>query len=97
MIDKRMNQILWLIQGLFVLIGATEVLGAVGLILPRLVRIRQVLTPLAAAGLVIIMIGATVLTAAIVGVGPALLPLVVGLLAGLIAYGSSADLRSKVA
>ena len=37
-----------------------EVLGAFGLVLPGLLRIRQGLTPLAAAGLVIIMIGATV-------------------------------------
>ena len=36
-----------------------EVLGALGLILPWLTRIRPGLTPLAAAGLVIIMIGAT--------------------------------------
>ncbi|MEK6302371.1 MAG: DoxX family protein [Acidobacteriota bacterium] len=41
-------------------IGVCEVLGALGLILPGLLRIRPGLTPLAAAGLVIIMIGATV-------------------------------------
>ena len=34
-------------------IGVCEVLGAVGLILPRLLRIRPGLTPLAAVGLVI--------------------------------------------
>ena len=39
-----------------------EVLGAIGLILPGLLRIRPDLTPLAAVGLVIIMIGATALT-----------------------------------
>ena len=44
-------------------IGVAEVLGALGLILPGLLRIRPGLTPLAAAGLVIIMIGATVITA----------------------------------
>src|SRR6267142_4820622 len=43
-------------------IGVCEVLGALGLILPGLLRIRPGLTPLAAAGLVIIMIGATVIT-----------------------------------
>ena len=43
-------------------IGVVEVLGAIGLILPWLLRIRPNLTPLAAAGLVIIMIGATVVT-----------------------------------
>src|SRR5262245_59712510 len=40
-------------------IGVAEILGAVGLILPGLLRIRTSLTPLAAAGLVIVMIGAT--------------------------------------
>ena len=45
-------------------IGVAEVLGGLGLILPGLLRIRPGLTPLAAAGLVIIMIGATVLTLA---------------------------------
>jgi uncharacterized membrane protein YphA (DoxX/SURF4 family) len=45
-------------------IGIAQVLGAIGLILPGLLRIRPGLTPLAAAGLVIIMIGATVVTLA---------------------------------
>jgi hypothetical protein len=41
-------------------LGVAAVLGALGLVLPGLLRIRPGLTPLAAAGLVIIMIGATV-------------------------------------
>src|SRR5438874_4214123 len=53
-------------------IGTAEVLGALGLILPGILRIRVELTPLAAAGLVIIMTGATVLTIVGMGVGPAL-------------------------
>src|SRR6266536_4128532 len=53
------------LPGLFLrFIGVAEVLGAVGLILPGLLRIRPGLTPLAAAGLVIIMLGATVVTLA---------------------------------
>ena len=68
-------------------IGVAEVLGAIGLILPWLLRIRPGLTPLAAAGLVIIMIGATVLTLASSDVASALIPLVVGLLAAFVAYG----------
>ena len=68
-------------------IGVAEVLGAIGLILPGLLRIRPGLTPLAAAGLVIIMIGATVLTLAGGDVAPALIPLVVGLLSAFVAYG----------
>ncbi len=80
------NQIL--LPGLFIrFIGVCEVLGALGLILPGLLRIRPGLTPLAAAGLVIIMIGATVLSFAADGVGPALVPLVVGILAAFVAYG----------
>jgi hypothetical protein len=68
-------------------IGVAEVLGAIGLIFPGLLHIRPGLTPLAAAGLVIIMIGATVLTLAGVGVASALIPLVVGLLSAFVAYG----------
>ena len=68
-------------------IGVAEVLGAIGLILPRLLRIRPVLTPLAAAGLVIIMTGATVITAIGGAVAPALFPLIVGLLLASIGYG----------
>src|SRR4026207_1069820 len=45
-------------------IGVVEVLGAIGLILPALLRIRPGLTPLAAAGLAIVMIGATGYTVA---------------------------------
>jgi len=47
----------------FSFIGACEVLGAFGLILPGLLKIKRGLTPLAAVGLTIIMIGATALTA----------------------------------
>ncbi|HEY7491567.1 MAG TPA: DoxX family protein [Candidatus Tectomicrobia bacterium] len=76
------------LPGLFVrFIGVAEVLGALGLILPGLLHIRPGLTPLAAAGLVIIMIGATVLTLASAAVASALIPLVVGLLAAFVAYG----------
>jgi hypothetical protein len=41
-------------------LGAIEVLGAVGLILPALLDIRPVLVPLAALGLAVIMTGAAV-------------------------------------
>jgi hypothetical protein len=51
------------LPGLFVrFIGVAEVLGAIGLVLPGLLRLRPGLTPLAGAGLVIIMVGATVFT-----------------------------------
>jgi uncharacterized membrane protein YphA (DoxX/SURF4 family) len=66
-------------------IGVAEMLGAIGLILPGLLRIQPGLTPLAAAGLVIIMIGATVITLAGGQVALALIPLVVGLLSAFVA------------
>jgi hypothetical protein len=68
-------------------IGVAEVLGAIGLILPELVQMRPGLTPLAAAGLVIIMIGATIITLAGGDVAIALIPLAVGLLSAFVAYG----------
>src|SRR2546428_10396089 len=43
-------------------LGVAEVLGAFGLVLPGLLRVRPGLTPLAAAGLVIIMIRAVGVT-----------------------------------
>jgi uncharacterized membrane protein YphA (DoxX/SURF4 family) len=76
------------LPGLFLrFLGVVEVLGGIGLILPGLLRIRPGLTPLAAAGLVIIMIGATVMTLASGPVAAALFPLVTGLLAAIVAYG----------
>jgi hypothetical protein len=68
-------------------IGVCEVLGALGLILPGVFRVRKGLTPLAACGLVMIMIGAVAVT--LIGGQNllALIPLVVGLLAAFVAYG----------
>ena len=68
-------------------IGVAEVLGAVGLILPGLLRIRQSLTPLAAVGLVTIMTGATTITIEGGTVAPAAIPFVVGILAASVVYG----------
>lgn len=68
-------------------IGVCEVLGALGLVLPGLLRRQQYLTVLAAIGLTIIMIGAVVITVMTMGVAPALTPLVVGLLCVFVAYG----------
>ena len=68
-------------------IGVAEICGGLGLILPSLLRIRPGLTPLAAAGLVIIMIGATIVSLMIGPVSLAAMPFVVGLLAAFVAYG----------
>jgi hypothetical protein len=76
------------LPGLFLrFIAVCEVLGAIGLILPGLLAIRPGLTPLAATGLLIIMIGATVLTLASGDAAMALIPLVVGVLSVFVAYG----------
>jgi hypothetical protein len=55
-------------------------------------RIRTDLTPLAAQGLVVIMIGAVVTTVATMDASMASLPLVVGVFAAVVAYG-----RTRVA
>lgn len=68
-------------------IGAVEVLGALGLILPGLLRRQQHLTALAALGLTIVMIGAVVVTTMGDGFKMAITPLVVGLLCAFVAYG----------
>ena len=62
-------------------IGVAELFGALGLILPGLFRVHRHLTPLAAAGLSIIMAGATVLTALTMSVAGALVPFIAGSLA----------------
>ncbi len=68
-------------------IGVAEVLGAVGLILPGLLGIRPGLTPLAAAGLLILMSGATGFSLASNDLSSTLIPCVVALLAAFVAYG----------
>jgi uncharacterized membrane protein len=69
-------------------IAVCELLGAAGLILPGLLRIKTGLTPLAAAGLVIIMAGAALLSPSFTGaLAPSLLPLTLGILAAFVVYG----------
>ncbi len=68
-------------------IGVCETLGGLGLILPAWLRILPGLTPLAAACLVVIMIGATVITLQMGMVGSAAIPVVVGILCAFVAYG----------
>jgi hypothetical protein len=68
-------------------IGVMEILGGLGLVLPGMLRIRTALTPLAAVGLSIIMIGAVVITIQTMGPALAALPFVTGALALFVAYG----------
>ena len=97
-LDKLTGSVPMPVSGLFLrFIGVCEVLGALGLILPSLLRIRPGLTPLAAVGLVIIMIGATWITLSTMDMASAVVPFVVGILAAFVAYGRSrlAPIRPK--
>ena len=68
-------------------IGVCEVLGALGLILPLALKVRPEVTVLAAVGLTVIMVGATLSTLAM-GLGVlALVPGVLGVVTALVAYG----------
>jgi DoxX-like family len=86
-VEEMTKQMPMLSGGFLRFVAVCEVLGAIGLILPGLLRIQQWLTPLAAACLVIIMIGATTVTLMTGGGATALIPFVVGLLAVFVAYG----------
>jgi len=72
----------------FRIIGLVEVVGAAGLVLPGLTKIRTGLTPLAATGLAIVTIGATAFHL-LNGDGPAMasFPMIVALLSSFVAYG----------
>ena len=70
-------------------IGVAETLGALGLVLPGIFHVRERLTSVAAAGLVIIMVGA-VITTIIQGQSGAIVPALVGVLAAYVARGRAA-------
>ncbi len=80
-------------------IGVCEVAGALGLLLPGLLRIQTRLTPLAAACLTLLMVGATVLTPIMMAADPVmmLVPATVGALAACVAIGRThvAPLRGR--
>lgn len=72
---------------LHVVSGTAEILGGLGLILPSITRIRPELTPLAAIGLIVIMVGAVVFHAGrdeLVNIG---LNVLNAAILGYIAYG----------
>ena len=77
-------------------IGVCETLGALGLLLPGVFRMQRGLTPLAAAGLVIIMIGATVTTVILTDPMSAVLPFVTGILCASVVYGRRQYLAALV-
>ena len=87
--EMTKNMPAFLSIGFIYFIGVCEILGAVGLVVPWLTRIRPGLTPLAAFLLAVIMIGATAIT--VVGSPTqALVPLVTGVLLLIVARGRKA-------
>lgn len=72
--------------GFLYFIGVCEVLGGFGLVLPGATRIATSLTTFAAAGLTIIMIGATTVSILGMGVAAGIFPAVVGIITTWIAY-----------
>lgn len=68
-------------------IGVCEILGAIGMIVPGLLGIKPGLTPLGATGLVIIMIGATVVNIVDGPAPAAIITVVLGTLAAFVVYG----------
>src|SRR5262249_20419749 len=68
-------------------IGVVETLGGLGMVLPGLLKIKTGLTPLAAAGLVIVMIGAVVVGYQTMGVKGGAVPLLTGIVAAVVGYG----------
>jgi len=77
----------WMSISFLYFIGVCELLGAIGLILPGLLHIKPGLTPLAAACLTIIVIGATVVTVMAGMIATALIPFVTAVFAAFVAYG----------
>jgi uncharacterized membrane protein len=78
--------------GFIYFIGVCEILGGIGLIVPWLTKVKPWLTPLAAALLVIIMIGAVAISPFDTKV---LIPATVGLLCVLVAYGRYSALKAN--
>lgn len=68
-------------------IGTFEILGALGLILPSLLRIKPALTPLAALGLTLLMTGAFITHLVLGEFGMSLPSLVLALVALFVAWG----------
>jgi uncharacterized membrane protein YphA (DoxX/SURF4 family) len=86
-VEEMTKQMPVAVSGLFLhFIGVCEILGGLGLILPMLLRIKPWLTPFAAVGLAIIIIGAIVFSL-MLGVMQALMPFVVLLLLIFVVYG----------
>lgn len=73
--------------GLLLFVSVMEVLGGIGVVLPGLLHFATKLIPLAALGLIFIMIGAIAATLRTGTVPMAILPFITGLVAAFVAYG----------
>jgi uncharacterized membrane protein YphA (DoxX/SURF4 family) len=73
-------------QPFLVFIGVSEILGGLGLVLPGLLRILVGLTPLAAAGLVVVTVSATVYQLLAGWPESALFAVAMGLVTALVGY-----------
>lgn len=83
-------QMAWMYElssGLHFFSGIAEILGGLGLILPGLTRIQTRLTPLAALGLVLVMMGAAVWHVQRGEMPNILMNIIIAGLVGFIAYG----------
>ncbi len=69
------------------IIGILEILGALGLFVPAIFKMKSFWTPLAAWCLVVLMVCATVVTVATMGIMLAILPVVTGILCAVVACG----------
>ena len=86
-VEEMTKQMPVAVSGLFLhFIGVCEVFGGLGLILPMLLRIKPWLTPIAAIGLAIIILGAIAFSLQL-GLTQAIMPFVVELLLVFVAYG----------
>jgi putative oxidoreductase len=81
--------------GFILFIGVCEILGAIGLVVPWLTKIKPGLTPLAAALLFLIMIGAVVVSLP-GGFAMAILPAVTGLMCAFVAWGRGKRVERSV-
>jgi len=86
-LPAQMGWMYELSPGLHVFSGVAEILAALGLILPGITKIQPRLTPLAAAGLVLVMVGAAVWHIQRGELPNLLMNGLLAVLAGFVAYG----------
>ena len=86
-IDKLKKNMNWTTPGIVRLVGTLEILGGLGLILPAVTHTLPWLTPVAAVGLVLTMIGAAIVHVRLKEFSGLAAPIVLLLLALFIVYG----------